>query len=448
MPLPGHPINIDKAAMKARHSIHPITATLACFLAASAVVLTGPASAQPKGGFESTPVLAGSELAPRALLKGPLHTVVEPVLLDGYLGRFVIESRFGKFSVVGETMLAVRVHELSAIEALQNVQQSQSFQDALLQSAAAPVQFVQSAVTDPAKTVENVAQGLGSVLDRIGFLATTTVQTVADAASDQGSAPAQPMPGPGPAGVSAPSAFTSDPFGYNKARRDWARKLDVDPYTTNPVLRPLLDKAAAASFAGSFAIDTALGAVSMPVNVAVEMDTSVRDDVWNRPPLDLAQSNEAKLLAMGVAGRTTRDFLRNTWFTPSLQTALVSALSRLGDVRGVHSVIEVAAQVQGETRVRFLLESVQMLGRYHEREDRLTRVTMSNLVPVGMASDGTRVASVAIDYAYWNSTAAEFAHRKELSGKRRVLLIAGGASTRAKREFEKAGLTVRTGLRR
>ena len=150
---------------------------------------------------------------------------------------------------------------------------------------------------------------------------------------------------------------------------------------------------------------------------------------------------------MGVSGRITRDFLRNTWFTPSLQTALVSALSRLGNVRGVESVIQVASQTQGETRVRFLLESVQMLGRYHEGDGRLTRVTMSNLIPVGVASDGTLVAAVAIDYAYWDKTAAEFAHRKEIAAKRRVLLIAGNASNRAKQEFARAGLTVRTGLR-
>jgi hypothetical protein len=376
-----------------------------------------------------------------------LHTVTEPVTLDGYFGRFVIESKFGKFTVVGENMLAVRVHELPAIEALQNVQQSQSFQDALLKSASAPIQFVQSAVTDPAKTVENVASGLGSVLGRIGFLAKTGVETVADAASDRSAAPAQPGAASAPAGESAPSAFTGDPFGYNKARREWAKKLNIDPYTSNPVLRPLLDKAAAASFAGSFAVDTALGAVSMPVNLAIEMDTSVRDEVWNQPALDLAKSNEAKLLAMGVAGRTTRDFLRNTWFTPSLQTALVSALARLGSVGGMESVIAVAAQMQGETRVRFLVESVRMLGRYHEKEGRLTKLAMSNLVPVGIASDGTLVGAAAIDYAYWDKNAAEFAQRKELSGKRRVMLIAGTASTRATQGFEREGVSLRSGLR-
>ena len=72
---------------------------------------------------------------------------------------------------------------------------------------------------------------------------------------------------------------------------------------------------------------------------------------------------------------------------------------------------------------------------------------MSGMVPVGVAGDGTLVAAAAIDYAYWDKTAAEFAQRKELKAKRRVLLVAGSASDRAKQEFGKAGWRLRTGLR-
>jgi len=110
-------------------------------------------------------------------------------------------------------------------------------------------------------------------------------------------------------------------------------------------------------------------------------------------------------------------------------------------------VIEVASQVQGETFVRFLIESVRMLGQYSGKESRLAQVRMSGIVPVGVAQDGTLVIAAAIDYAWWDKPASEFAQRKELKGKRRVLLIAGTASERAKREFAKAGWTLHTGLR-
>jgi hypothetical protein len=412
------------------------------------MVTTGPAIAQPSGSFEQAPMLAGAVLAPAPLLKGPLHTVAEPISLDGFFGRFVIESKFGKFSVAGVNMLAVRVNELQAIEVLREVQSSQAFQDSLVRAASAPVQLVQSAVTNPLGTVENIGQGLGSVLGRVGFLARSGAQAVADSSADRSAAPMAPstLP-PAPAGEAMPSAFTGDPFGYNKARRDWARQLNIDPYTSNPVLRPLLDNASAASFAGSFAVNTAISAVSMGANLVVGFDTDVRDAVWNQPAVDLARQNESRLLAQGVSGRTTRDFLRNRWFTPSLQTALVIALAKMGDIAGVESVIRVASQVQGETHVRFLVESVRMLARFNEKESRLVKLRMSNMVPFGVAADGALVIATAIDYAYWDKAAAEFAQRKELKGKRRVLLVAGAASDRAKQEFGKVGWTLHTGLR-
>jgi hypothetical protein len=424
---------------------HRAASALACLLVSAALVTTVPAVAQPKGAFETAPVLAGSELAPAALLKGPLHSVAEPISLEGFFGRFVIESKFGKFSVTGANMLAVRVNELQAIEVLQEVQSSQAFQDSLVRAAQAPIQLVQSAVTNPVGTVENVGRGVGNVLGRVGFLARSGAQSVADSTSNASPA-ASGLPA-APAGETIPPAFNGDPFGYNKARRDWARQLNIDPYTSNPVLRPLLDNASAASFAGSFAVNTAISAVSMGANLVVGFDTDVRDAVWNQPAVDLARQNESRLLAMGVSGRATRDFLRNRWFTPSLQTAMVVALGKMDGIAGVESVIRVASQVQGETYVRFLVESVRMLGQYQKKETRLAKLRMSGMVPVGIAEDGTLVIAAAIDYAYWDKAAAEFAQRTELKGKRRILLIAGNASDQAKQEFARKGWTVRTGLR-
>ncbi|MFO1396486.1 MAG: hypothetical protein U1F48_05420 [Burkholderiales bacterium] len=414
-------------------------------LAAFLFTAAAPAIAQAMPAYEPAPALPGSELAPTALLQGPMHKVAEPVQVEGFLGRYVIESKFGQFSVRGVNMLAVRVNELRAIEALREVHASQAFQDSLLRAAQAPVQLVQSAFTNPLGTVENVGQGFGSVLTRVGFLARSTAQNVADSTS--GSGPAKsglPQAGPNEA---PPPQFNGDPFGYNKARRDWARQLNIDPYTSNPVLRPLLDNASTASFAGSFAVNTAIGAVSMGANLVVGFDTDVRDAVWNQPPVDLARDNEARLLALGVSGRTTRDFLRNRWFTPSLQTAFAIALAKLGAVSNAEAVVAVAAQVQGETNVRFLVESVRMLGLYDGHSGRLVKLAMSGIVPFAITDENAVVAAAAIDYLYWDAMAAEFAHRGNFRAKRKVLLVAGGASQRAHEAFDARGWQVRIAQR-
>jgi hypothetical protein len=427
-------------------SARRIAVAFCCVLGAAVAATPTPAGAQPKGEeFETAPAVAGALLAPATLLKGPLHTVPEPVTVSGYFGRFAIESKFGTFSVAGVSMLGVRVNELQAIEALQEVQRSRAFQDSLARAAAAPIQLVQSAVTNPIGTVENIGRGFGSVLGRAGFIARSGAQSVADSAGR--AAPAVPGLLQAPPGETMPSAFTNDPFGYNRARRDWARQLNIDPYTSNPVLRPLLDSVSTASFAGSFAISTAIGSVSMGTNLVVAFDGDVRDAVWNQPPVDLARQNEARLLAMGAGGRTTRAFLRNRWFTPSLQTALVTTLTKMGKVSGVQSVIQVASQLQGEANIRFFIESVQMLSRYQAEEGGITKLRMSGMVPLGIAQGGTLVAAAAIDYAYWDKTAAEFAQRKDLKAKRRVLLVAGAESERARQNFEKVGWQLRSGLR-
>ena len=88
-----------------------------------------------------------------------------------------------------------------------------------------------------------------------------------------------------------------------------------------------------------------------------------------------------------------------------------------------------------------------MLATYHEKEGRLASIRMSDLVPAGVTADGAVVAALAIDYGVWDGGAADFAQRKEFAGTGRTLLVAGNLSPRAKQEFEKAGWTIKTGLR-
>lgn len=406
-----------------------------------------PVLAQNSAGFEPTPALAASELVPAALVKGPLHKLAEPVKINAYFGQYVIESKFGKFSVSGTSMLSSRVNELHAIEVLQKVSQGSAFQEALGTSAAAAGKFAETVVTHPGRAAESVGKGISTVFGNIGYLAKQGVDKLSDSASDLSSSNTKPAAKAAPAGEPEPPSFIGDPLGYNKARREWARHLQFDPYTSNPVLRPLLDNAASASFAGNFAVSSTIGAIAAPASFATRFDATVRDSIWNHSPLELAQENETRLLALGVGARSVRDLLRNKWFTPTLQVALTGALTRLGKIGGVDAVVRIAAVTQGETRTRFLVDSIRMLVIHHEKSGPLASVKMVNLVPVGVTRDGALVVAVAVDYAYWDKGAATFSTRKELVGKQKTLLVAGKTSARAQQELGKAGWTVKTGLR-
>ena len=78
--------------------------------------LTGISFAESNSALEILPSLAGSQLVAPTLLSGPFHKVADPVKPEAHLDKFIIESKFGKFSVHHASMLAVRVSELQAIE--------------------------------------------------------------------------------------------------------------------------------------------------------------------------------------------------------------------------------------------------------------------------------------------------------------------------------------------
>lgn len=406
-----------------------------------------PAGAQATSRYEAAPRLPGADLVPAALLSGPLHTVAEPIALDGFVGRFDIDSRFGQFRVLGADLFAVRVRELAAIKALGDVSESAAFQEALARSAQAPVQLIGNAFTNPSGTVENVATGFGTVLGRAGRVATVGARAVGDAKSDMVAPASRPAaPSAQPTGEELPPAFTGDPFGFNRARREWAKELGIDPYTTNPVLRVRLDQVARATFSGNFAVNVTLGLVVAPLQYATTFDGVVRDSVWNTPIVDLIAQNERRLQAMGITGRPVRDFFRNRWFTPTVQTALVQALEQLPHVQGLESVIQTASALQGEARARSLVGAVRLLADYH-RQTPLAKIRTSGIVLIGTTHPGGLVVATDLDYVWWNEEAAQFAARADLKAKRRTLLLTGKASPRASEELARAKWELRTGLR-
>ena len=164
-----------------------------------------------------------------------------------------------------------------------------------------------------------------------------------------------------------------DLFGWNGARRQWARHLRIDPYTTNPVLSGKLDDVAWAAFSGGIAIGVVMPGLPSPVGTV----TTASNLVWDLPPVDLEARNEKALSAMSVEGRAVRDFFRNQWFTPTLQTRLVVALEEMR-VPGRREVIASAAAIPSEEGALFLVGTLERLARLHEKESPLDRLVVDD----------------------------------------------------------------------
>jgi hypothetical protein len=200
------------------------------------------------------------------------------------------------------------------------------------------------------------------------------------------------------------------------------------------------------AFAGNYPGKIAAGAAVGPMQYAVDLDPTIRDAVWDLSPGQLESRNEAKLARMGMSGRPVRDFLRTPAFTPTLSTALVFALEKLDGVKGRDAVIAAAASAASELQARYLRNAMVMLASYANRGDAVVEIRMSGRIPVAVAQSATIVIPAAVDYVAWTPEVSKFALRKELAGKRRVLMVRGKVSEIAKKELEKRGWTIEQGV--
>src|SRR5687768_7985107 len=68
--------------------------------------------------FEAEPQLDAAELVEASLLSGPGYTVAPQAQVLGYQARFVIRTPYGEVPAESVEMLAVRVAEMPAVDAI------------------------------------------------------------------------------------------------------------------------------------------------------------------------------------------------------------------------------------------------------------------------------------------------------------------------------------------
>ena len=420
------------------------TALCRALIAAAALATATTAAAQ---NYETLGELKAGELAPAALLKGPFHTVDEKVVFAGAQPNFTIRSQYGTWEARGHEMLVIRVSELPAFEQLAKVSKSDEFMKSAGTAVAAPVKAVGQFIESPVQTTGNVFSGIGLIASRVGRVAEKSVTSVGDTVSNN--APAQKeilKPAAAPLGTAAPRTFIGDPLGYNQQRREWAQRLKVDPYTFNGALSDKLGDVASVTFASSFPVNLVLGSVIAPLYYAQQFNEQATLEAYQTPALDIGTRNEARLKKMGIEGLPVRNFLRNSYFTPTLQTALVLALESMGNIGGRDQVIVFAARAASETEARYVNNSVMMLAQYSRTAASLGKMRGADNVIAGETRDGKLVIAAPLDYVPWIKPIDDFARRTDLTGIERWLLISGKVTPRAQQELAALGWRVSDNL--
>ena len=393
-------------------------------------------TAAAENSFEELPELKASEILKPEILKGPHHTVREPVPTFSGANQYVIDSDYGVFDAEGNEMLMCRVREVYAIDQLSQVSRTDQFKQSLVTAAKGPYNAARNIVKDPVNTVSNVPKGVMKFLGRAGD-SIKKVGKKDDSYKAEGSKLEQTL-------------------GYSKTKRQIAVSLGVDPYTTNAVLQKQLNDIAWASWAGNFAFSAGTLPIGGAAGIGLTV-TSVSDSldkaVHEKPPADLKEMNRAGLRSIGAGEKDTERFLNNTAFTPSHQTAFVLNLKALEGVSNRGGFVRSAAEnSSNEADALFCVETAKLMGQIHTGEHPIDHITMLQNFPVCVAKDGTVITVLQWDYAAWTSGAAGFADEVQKlakqSGEHKPLLIAisGQMSPRVQQELQARGFTVQDRL--
>jgi hypothetical protein len=408
--------------------------TLAAWSAAALALAAAAPAFEPAATFQASRILSAR------FLNGPHHAVFSDVKEEGYYQRFRLESDFGALEAEGRTVLRTRVEEMDALARLSEVSKTEAFARAAGGAVLDVGKGVVSAVKDPADTVK----GIGSGLKRFGVNLGRKARRAADSVTKDDKKPEGPSRTNEEKAVDVAGGAANSVFGINGAAREWARKLRVDPYTTNPVLHDALVDIGRIDAAGGILVK-----IVLPVPAVVSTTATVGDLVWGADPEAVRKQNETRAAALGASPDVARRFFVNGNYTLTSQTRLIAALHAVR-APGCADYLDAAGDAEDEREALFFVESAEMLAGLH-RTDRVFAVLPDSRAMV--AKTGAQaVALLPFDWVRWTETlkgsAADIGGRarRELGVTALGVRLSGRATPAARAGLAAAGWTVKEGV--
>lgn len=334
---------------------------------------------------ENPPLFKASAVLGQAA-QGPGYRIEERVGSDGYLRIYDVETPWGVLAVHGDAMVAMRLKEIRALDAMNRTAASKEFGDALVRAGLKPVEFAGKLVTDPAGTVKSTVTGVGRLFNSIG-------SGIRNAGKTQESAAA---------GIT----------GAAKQRRLIAYEYGIDPYTDLPPLKEKLDQLSRAAAAGGLAVTGAFilipgaaGTVISNVSAAQTLNQLVRD----YSAAQLLDMNRKELRRMGASGDVAEEFLTNPHYTPTDATAITGALGGMGQLRNIDALLARATEATTREQAYFLRRRVELMAAQQLAAGNITGFVALDGVPFPMATtrEGGIVGLFPLDALSWTAETSE-----------------------------------------
>jgi len=398
-----------------------ITATLFPFAAHSASQPTSIAR------FEVPGVQNASDILPKELIAGPHYKVRDKVVLYGFMRNYLVDSDYGTFQVTGDLALRKLIKEIGAIAALQEVKKSQAYLEGIKNAASQPVEFGANLINDPVDTVSGIPKGVSTLFQNVK----TGLTTKADKSEDSKMAQA---------------------LAVSSNKRELAKKLGVDVYSTNKVLQKELNGLAWATSIGSLTVSAALAPVGGPAVMAVTLTRTAQqlnDLLSQYPPQRLRQINEQKLQAMGIPADVRNRFLDHPSYTPTQTTVIAGSLEALSGAKGRDAFLRYALSADSEEGANFFQYMAEMLRGYQAKVGPVQDIKVFGPLVFARAANGSVIVPLPLDYAIWTERAGQRVpdamhsyKAMEPGMKKCEFWLTGTASQTAKDEAAKNGIQI------
>jgi len=422
-----------------KQNTNPIHQSLFIFMALGIMlfftaVCVGQTETQPVGGYETPGVLDAYKILPPDLLEGEDFWVDRNVVSFGFNNRYTIVSRFGQFEADGDEMLRIRVHEISAIDAVEEIKKTKAFGEAVKKAVKSPIKGAKALITNPVATVKGVPKGVGRFFGRIG-------EMVKGGRGDQ------------------EEGYTKELIGFSAVKRQYAHKLGVDVYSSNEMLQKELNSVSWAGFAGGLTVTVAMMGIKGASNTAfyavkgTQLIHGMNMILLDSSPEDLRKLNRKKLKQIGVEDSVIEEFIKHPKYSPRHTTILVQALAEMEGVKSRDQFIKQALFAEYEEEALLYQLMAEMMHGYHTNVRPLSEIIPVRRIVMGYTVDKDLIATIPADYVYWTERAdlgSAAVVRLKTEGSRPVknveLWFTGKLTPRARQECNARGLVIKEGI--